>query len=86
MDKERLGLGINCELNHLRRLADVAKRMLAVPPEGRHEWDAWAAAKCITDLWMGFENLCKRRLAAMGNEMPTDRIFIGAFLMRSWRT
>jgi hypothetical protein len=70
MDKEKLALEIRCELDHLRRVAAQAERLLAVPETDRREWDAVAAAKYVADLWLGLENVCKRWYAALVKPVP----------------
>jgi len=70
MDREKLTSEVRCELDHLRRTAAQAERLLALPAAERREWDAVAAAKYVADLWLGLENLCKRRYAALGQLVP----------------
>jgi hypothetical protein len=70
MDRERLTVELRCELDHLRQVAGRARRLIALPASDRREWDTVAAAKFVADLWLGLENLCKRRLAAIGSSMP----------------
>lgn len=71
MDKERLALELGCEFDHLRTLAEQAEALAGVPEVERRPWDAAAAAKYVSDLWLGFENLCKRRYAYLRLAVPT---------------
>ena len=59
------------ELGQLRQVAEVASRLSAVAPEQRRPWDSAAAAKYITDLVLGLENLCKRRYAHLRKAPPS---------------
>lgn len=61
MDKERLRLEIECELDNLSRLANEARKIIEAGDSDKPEWRCLAAAKYVSDLWVGFENLCKRR-------------------------
>jgi len=70
MDKAKLALEIQCELDQLRALAQQSSRLLAVTPTDRREWDAVAGAKYVADVWMAVENLCKRRYAALEIPFP----------------
>lgn len=52
MDKAKLVLETQCELDHLRIVALQAGRLLAVKPADRREWDAiaggpWGQVICI---------------------------------------
>ncbi len=42
MDKAKLALEIQCELDHLRALSQQSSRLSAVTPTDRREWDAIA--------------------------------------------
>ncbi len=45
MDKAKLALEIQCELDQLRALAQQSSRLLAVTPTDRRDWAAVAGAK-----------------------------------------
>ena len=70
MDKAKLTLEIQCELDQFRALAEKAQRLAAASEDKRREWDAVAAAKYVADVWLALENLCKRRYAALELPMP----------------
>lgn len=70
MSNDRLRQEIRFELEQLRRVAQQAAQLSAVPAGERHPWDSAAAAKYVHDLALGLENLCKRRLAASGQSIP----------------
>jgi len=70
MDKDRLALEVQCELEQLRSTAEQASRLFAVPANERREWDAIAGAKFVAEVWLGVENLCKRRYAVLGLASP----------------
>lgn len=70
MNKDRLQEEIRYEIDQLRRVAQVARELAAVPESERRPWDAAAAAKYVFDLAMSLENLCKRRDAALGLPQP----------------
>lgn len=70
MDKEKLNLEVRHELEQLRHVAAQAKRLLAIAETDRREWETVAGAKFVADVWLGVENLCKRRYAAMGSSVP----------------
>jgi hypothetical protein len=59
--RHRLAREIECELDQLARVADIARRLSALSEAERRPWDAAAASKYVADLFLGFENLCKRR-------------------------
>jgi hypothetical protein len=61
---------INHELAQLQKLADVAVRLAALPVADRHPWDAAAAAKFISDLVLGLENLIKRTWLYLERPVP----------------
>jgi hypothetical protein len=70
MKKERLAREIQYELGQLAQLASVVSELLAVPASDRKPWHAAAGAKYVADLFMGLENLCKRRYAFEGSTTP----------------
>ena len=70
MDKAKVTLEVQCELDQLRALAEQSQRLATAPEDERREWDAVAAAKYVADIWLAVENLCKRRYAALGFLMP----------------
>ena len=71
MDKNRLATEIRFEIDQLRRLA-VAVNELQKSIDGKPQpWHAAAGAKYIADLWMGIENLCKRRCVYLGLPAPS---------------
>ncbi len=59
MDRARLTLEVQCEIEHLRTLAERAQKLSSIPANERREWDALAAAKYIADVWLAVENLCR---------------------------
>ena len=59
--KAELAEEIRYELEQLRLLAAAAKELAAAAEQERRPWDAAAAAKYISDLCAGLENLWKRR-------------------------
>lgn len=70
MDRRKLSLEVQCELEQLRALAEQAQRLSATPEQERREWDAVAAAKYVADVWLAVENLCKRRYSALALPVP----------------
>jgi len=66
MNKDRLVQEIKYELGQLRQLGETAGQLSAIKASERRSWDSAAAAKYISDLVLGLENLCKRRNAALG--------------------
>ncbi len=70
MDKAKVALEVQCELEHLRAIAEQAHRLSNMSEEGLREWEAVAAAKYVADVWLAVENLCKRRYAALGLPPP----------------
>jgi hypothetical protein len=62
---------VEFELEQLRRIAKLAEALAAVPSEERRPWDAAAAAKYVSDLFLGFENLCRRRYRYMSVSEPS---------------
>jgi len=61
MKRDKLKREIVCELDQLRRVAELSSKLSQVPADRRDPWDAAAAAKFVADLFLGLENLCKRR-------------------------
>lgn len=70
MKKDDLVREIRYELDQLKQMAEKAGALAQVPDQDRRPWDAAAAAKYATDLFLGLENLCKRRYRWLGSEMP----------------
>jgi hypothetical protein len=70
--QHRLSREIECELAQLARVADMAGRLAAVPESERRPWDAAAASKYVADLFLGFENLCKRRYRYLNLPAPSS--------------
>ena len=70
MNKEKLIAEIEYETAQLRNLAEHAGQLAAAPAQERRPWDVAAAAKYIADLWLGLENLCKRRYIYLGLPVP----------------
>jgi len=61
---------IEHELQQLDRVAEVAVRLAEVPASRRKPWDSAAASKYISDVFLGLENLCKRRFRHLGRDIP----------------
>ena len=70
MTKQQLAREIQYELDQLRRCAQTASQLAAVPPHQRRPWDAAAAAKYVADLFTGLENPCKRRCRYLAQPIP----------------
>ncbi len=70
MNKDKLAEEIRFELNQLHGNVEIARQLAAIPEAGRRPWDAAAAAKYISDVIAGLENLCKRRNAALNRKSP----------------
>ena len=70
MNKDKLAAEVTHELNQLHRVAEQAEELSRVPESDRRPWHAAAAAKYVTDLVNGLENLCKRRYRAVNIPMP----------------
>jgi len=66
----RLVREIDCELQQLERVAEVAAQISALGESERRPWDSAAAAKYVADLFLGLENLCKRRLRYLDLPVP----------------
>ena len=58
------------ELAQLQKLAEVGARLSALPPARRQPWDSAAAAKYISDLVLGLENLVKRTWLHVEKQLP----------------
>lgn len=71
MDKDRLTTEIRFELEQLRRLAIAVNQLLASIKGEPLPWHAAAGAKYVADLWMGIENLCKRRCVYLEIKAPS---------------
>lgn len=70
MSKHTLTEEIHWELSRLERLAEVARELASVPAKARDPWDATAAAKYVSDVFHGLENLWKRRCVHMNEVWP----------------
>ena len=71
MDRDRLAVEIRFEIDQLRRLAITVNELLKSVKGRPLPWHAAAGAKYVADLWMGFENLCKRRCVSLGLQIPS---------------
>jgi len=84
MNCRELAEEVGFELRQMQRLAEMAKAMAAVSASERRPWDAMAAAKCITDVYRGLENLWKRLCIHSGGEFPSGpdshAMILSAFL------
>ena len=70
MNKNKLIEEIRFELNQLQGNVGNARQLASLPEKDRRPWDAVAAAKYISDVIAGLENLCKRRNAALNRKHP----------------
>jgi len=70
MNKDKLAEEVRLQLAQLRQVAGVAADLANLPVGQRRPWDAAAAAKYISDLTLGVENLCKRRCVHLGLPLP----------------
>jgi hypothetical protein len=68
--KAKLVGEVRLELKQLQRLASSAGELARVSESDRRPWDAAAAAKYISDLSAGLENLCKRRYVFLSIKSP----------------
>ena len=66
----RLEREIALELDQLGRVAEMAGKLAALTPDERRPWDSAAAAKYVADLFLGLENLCKRRYRYLDQCIP----------------
>ena len=71
MDKNRLTVEIRFEVDQLHRLAIAVNELLESINGRPLTWHAAAGAKYVSDLWMGIENLCKRRCVYLGLPIPS---------------
>ena len=70
MKKQALKEQIRWELSQLKRVAESAREMAALPEAKRDPWDATAAAKYVSDVIHGLENLWRRRCAFLSEPLP----------------
>lgn len=68
--KSRLVEEVRYELEQLKKLASAARELAEYPSSERRSWDSAAAAKYVSDLCAGLENLCKRRSIYLGLPRP----------------
>ena len=71
MDRNRLAAEIRFEVDQLRRLAIAVNELLESIKGRPLPWHAAAGAKYVADLWMGIENLCKRRCVYLELPIPS---------------
>lgn len=71
MDRNRLEVEIRFELEQLRRLSTTVNGFLESIKNDHLPWHAAAGAKYVADLWIGIENLCKRRCVHLGLAVPS---------------
>jgi hypothetical protein len=71
MDRNRFATEIRFEIDQLLRLAITVNDLLEVIKGQPLPWHAAAGAKYVADLWLGFENLCKRRCVYLGLPIPS---------------
>ena len=71
MDRNRLATEIRFEIDQLRHLAAAVNELLKSIEGKPLPWHAAAGAKYIADLWMGIENLCKRRCVYLELQTPS---------------
>lgn len=72
MDSQRLRLEVEYELDQLAQLRQAAEELIQTVNRSSNPatWHAAAGAKYVADLWLGLENLCKRRYAFLGSSVP----------------
>ncbi|HOC70685.1 MAG TPA: hypothetical protein PKO23_17905 [Candidatus Hydrogenedentes bacterium] len=70
MNKQTILEQVRWELGCLERLEYLARELYAVPEAARRPWDAAAAAKYISDMFRGLENLCKRKSRYLSEPFP----------------
>ena len=70
MNKQVLIEEIRWELSQLKKLAVTAGELAAIPDAKRDPWDATAAAKYVSDVFHGVENLWKRRCVFLNMPWP----------------
>lgn len=68
--RARLYEDVRYELRQLQRLAADARTHTDVSEPERSRWEASAAAKYVSDVCAGLENLCKRRNAFLNIATP----------------
>lgn len=68
--KEKLIRELNYEIERLKGLVPVIRKLIELTDEEKRPWDAVAAAKYISDFWMGFESLWKCRLRYHDESSP----------------
>ncbi|MFA5044265.1 MAG: hypothetical protein WC381_06575 [Kiritimatiellia bacterium] len=71
MDRDRLAAEIRFEVDQLRRLAIAVNEFLESIKGSPLPWHAAAGAKYVADLWMGIENLWKRRCVYLELPIPS---------------
>lgn len=70
MTQPRIVREIEHELRQLERVAEIAICLSQVSESERQPWDSAAASKYISDVFLGLENLCKRRMRSLGKTVP----------------
>jgi len=70
MTRAELTAAIEHELTSLTRVAEMVVQLLDAAGQDPRPWHAAAGAKYVADLFMGLENLCGRRYAALGLQRP----------------
>ena len=70
MKKTELSAEIRHELDCLGRVAQVAEALFREKRSDKSPWPAAAAAKYISDVFMGLENLWKRKCRYRGESYP----------------
>ena len=70
MNKDKLATQIHAELRSLQQTADLAAQLLEHAKGDPAPWLAAAAAKYIADVFIGLENLWKRRCRHLGESFP----------------
>lgn len=69
--EHRLAVEIRFELAQMESMATLCAALASVPEADRRPWDSAAAAKYISDLVAGLENLCRRRLHYLSLPFPS---------------
>jgi hypothetical protein len=70
MNKRQLEQEVRLELGRLQRTADAADKLRSSAGLNPPPWYAAAAAKYVADVFMGLENLWKRRCRYLGQPAP----------------
>ena len=70
MKNDILAKEIQFDLDALRQTAELATQLLQHARQEQAPWLAAAAAKYIADVFMGVENLWKRRCRRLGQSVP----------------